>query len=66
MQSLGDMAFDHVIAKLKRYITIFTKIQSQNLVEIHDTIALSHVIYYNSFFFILICHSCMSWDHVIY
>ena len=41
----------------QRYVTVFTKIQ---LVGIHDTIASSHMIYYNSFFIFLyvipVCH----------
>ena len=40
MQPLGDMTFDHVITKLRTLHHNFQK-------DIHDTIALCHVIYYN-------------------
>ena len=56
MQPLGDMTFDHVITTLRTLHHIFHK-------DIHDTIALCHVIYI--VFYIPICHSCMSCDHVI-
>ena len=49
MQPLDDMTFDHMITKLRMLYYNFHKVQSPNLVGIHDTIALCHVIYVTCF-----------------